>query len=118
MIFQCFIRMVFILQQARRHNGIKRVARIPRVTTLRRQVRNYIPGSRATITIVYQTAYRDVTIRWFRKADSLSLPFSELPDMLPVEGKKYYVTVKGFESLAMLIFNKLPGLSISFAITL
>jgi hypothetical protein len=108
--------LCLLTQVACRHhqNEIRpRVAPLPRITTLRKQIRNFIPGSRASITIVYQTAVAvpQVTVRWFRGCKTGSLPYSELQDMLPVEGDSRYDNssiTAGTVIATTLIINKVP----------
>ena len=58
---------------------------VPRLTMLARQVRNFVGGQTAYITLVYH-APEPVTVRWFRPGGDYLL-YSELPKKLPVNGK-------------------------------
>ena len=58
---------------------------VPILKMLKRQVRNFRSGRRASVTLVFR-ASMPVIIRWFRLAPRLNMATSEVPNMLPVEG--------------------------------
>ena len=59
---------------------------IPVLKMLRRKIHHFEQGARASIKLVFH-ATQPVMVRWFRLDDSFTSQTSEVPNMLPVEGK-------------------------------
>ena len=59
---------------------------VPIIKMLKRQMRNFLEGNNATVTLVFYST-QAVYVRWFRLAPKLNMRLAEVPNMLPIEGK-------------------------------